>query len=874
MVKIKSKYILRTNPTPSSDGYIFETDKITTIPNRTSVNGNIVTTTDGGFTFVVNTTADESKKYNNDGFSNNEFTLEVLDIATDDFENVDSTNNKTTIKKQKFVELNKYYSDLTQYCYFGSANAMLNAAINNIINNFPAGIYMNGPGVGNIISGSTINDYTNKFNIDLLEYSALEKVNLNYSLRTMGSSFMDYEAVIVTPTGETFVGNVIGFTGHTSQNSTIKFKISGTTSQSGIIIRPKQAKRDEFFNSLDDFERTILNPNTIPIYKAFLKIPIETNSGISFEYKSFIWPLTDNYNIDIESASYVSFMTTLIDATNFIDEMYCDNLYRMLTHDTIKNLDNTYKRELDEDELEDIIIGGTKIQKILRLYGRSFDEIKKYIEGISFINTITYDGNDNLPIEYLSEKIDNSGWDVVSLLSSIHKSGMTSTNLFPGITGSYTSDDVNNELMRRIIINSKYIFRSKGTKKAIRKLLGILGFDENWYEIREYVQLIDNYITGSTLEKIAALNYDIYPENYTELDGKPAYEYKYDKTLFENTNVGIYARCPICNNEDFVISGQTYGDGNTGVCTFNATHVFNITGNTIGYPQPLSNSSGYYFQQKGNWYRETGGIHTNATGQTYVNEISYGNNPHVGNGEYDNGFDYLDQFNNIFKRFVRNEDGRGSISISGYTGTGFTASTKKLVDNTKISFSQTPNNRLKLNLKNFVIGIDVDKVLKTYTGETSNTITETEQLKTEIFQLLESIALPYLEQLIPATTIFDFVRINRNEPKWLLVDEYPEKHPISGLTGYKIIAYQNVNYFDTGTTGPTASLTGATGIIKTDFGTGTTFTLTTAEPNDIKKVSSTNSDTKGFDNIYRFRGVWPEYGPDRAPRWIIDESLI
>lgn len=874
MVKIKSKYILKTNPTPSTDGYIFETDKITTVPNKTSVNGNVVTTTDGGFTFVVNTSADESKKYNNNGFSNNEYTLETLNVGIYDFEDSNLISDNPTIKEQKFVEINKSYSDLTNYCYFGSSNALLNAAVNKIINNFPAGIYMNGPGVGNIISGSTINDYTNKFNIDLFEYTALEKVSLPYSLRTMGSSFMDYEAVIMTPTGETFVSDIIGFTGHTSQDSTIKFKINGTTSQSGIIIRPKQVKRNEFFESLDDFEKTILNPHTTPIYKTYLKVPVETNSGISFEYKSFTWPLSDNYNIDIESAAYISFMTGLIEATNFADEIFCDNLYRMLTHDTIKNLDNTYKIELNEDEIEDIIIGGTKIQKILRLYGRSFDEIKKYIEGISFVNTITYDGNDNLPIEYLPEKIDNSGWDVVSLLSCIDKTATTSSNLFPGITKSYTSDEINNELMKRIIINSKYIFRSKGTKKAIRKILGLIGFDEDWYEIREYVQLIDNYISGTTLEKIARLNYDIYPENYSSSDGKPDYEYTFNRSLFDNTNIDVYVRCPICKNEDFIVSGETYGDGNTAVCTFNRAHVFNITGNTIGYPQPLKNSPDYYFQQKGHWYRETGGVHKNATGETYVNEVSYGNNPHIGNGKYDNGFDYLDQFSNIFKRFVRSYDVRGGIDISGYTGVGFSVSTKKMVDNNKISLNDSSNNRLKLNLKNFVIGIDVDKVFKSYTGETSNVIIETEGLKNEIYNLLKAIALPYIEQIIPATTIFDFVRINRTEPKWLLVDEYPEKHPISGVTGYKIIAYQNVNYFDTGTTAPTATLTGATGIIKTDFGTGTTFTYIAGELNDIKKVSPTNSNTKGFDNIYRFRGIWPEYGPDRSPIWVINEDLI
>lgn len=966
MAKIKSKYILRTNPTPTSDGYIFETDKLTTVGNRTTISGNMVTTTNGGFTLVVNTSEDESKAYNNGEFSFSGYTLDNIGLSINDFTDIGVSESKVTVKEQKFVELRKNYDDLSKFCYFGSANARLNSSISYIINNFPAGIFFKEGANGFIISASTSNQYENKFNIELLEYNQFDRTNLSYSLRNMASSFTDYEAVTISASGETYIGDVIGFTGHTTGDTSIKFELNASTFSNDIIIRPKQNKREEFFQSLDDFESLLLNKYTNPKYLSYFKIPKESENGINFEFKSFIWPTTDYYNIDIESSSYISYLTELIETTNLMDEIYCDNLYRMMTHDTIKNLDSTYKRDIDQNEIEEIIIGGSKIEKLLRIYGRSFDEIKKYIEGISFVNTITYNGIDNLPIEYLADKQSICGWDGISLLNIIDKNINSNENLFPGVSETYSVIDVENDLMRKLIINSKYIFRSKGTKKSIRKMLGILGFDDDWYETKEYIQVVDNYISGNTVEHIARLNYNIYPENFSIADGKEEYKYSFNKELFLNTNVGIFVKCPICHSEDYIVSGSTYGDNNTAICT-DHHHVFNITGNTIGYPQPLSNSTDYYFQQKGNWYRETGGKHVDVDGNTYVNEISYGNNPHIGNSQYDNGFDYIDQFSNIFKRFVRASDNRDQINISEYDRVGFPISSKKFNDNIKISYKNPAyQDRLVLNLKNFVVGINGDNVLKSFlednteittvtfsgntpsqiysldnsfngyikvidvtTGNTNNIIDGSlidnnsnikiymntgntanvdfkynsynqQMLPGEVwnfyrsgntwsftqyhgqdeFNLLKAIALPYLEQLIPGSTIFDFVLIDRSTPKWQQIDDYPEMDPASGLTGYKIIAYQNINYFDTGTTSPDSSLTN---LILKDYGTGHTFTLHDYQYGDeTKKVIVQNEDgsfsltaeTNGFDNIYRFRAMWPEYGLNVNPIWVVDPDLI
>ena len=957
--KSHSNYILKSNPSATKVGYIYENDLPTTSPGYNTVNGNMTITTDGGFTFIVNSSPDDSKSYNTDGWGVKSYTLSDINVSDSDFISVDNSQTKSAVKSQKYVKLNKSYSDFSDYCYFGSSNAMLKASVNGIINNFPAALYINDLSQAIINNHSItipISGITNPFNIDLVNYSN-DNIKINYDLRVISSSYTDF----VIMRNDIDISKI---TEYYSTSTAITLVISELIDLgSPIYIVPNSTKRDEFFNSLDNFQSVLLDRYTVPKYKSSFKIPTEGATGIEFVYENFVWETSDGYNLDIQSSNYSLFMTDLINSTNFIDELYSDNLYRMLTHDTIKNLDSTYTREINEDDLEDILIGGTKVQSLLRLYGRSFDELKNYIEGISYANTISYDGKNNLPSDYLTGRIETSGWDSFALSAQIGVDTITSPSLFPSTNKTYSVQEVDNHVMKNIILNSKNIFRSKGTNKSIRKILGVLGIDNNWYETREYIQAVDNFITGDTLKNIASLNYQIYPENMSIADGKPEFEYSFDQSLFNNTNIGIFVKCPTSGSENYIVSGDTYGDGNTGIC-IEDSNVFDITANTIGYPMPMPNSSTYYFQQKGNWYRETGGVHADISGNTYVNEISYGNNPHIGNGEYDNGFDYIDQFSSLFKRYIRN--GRNSI-LPGYDNVGFSITGTKSVDNKKINYNDTSallnisnnDNRLILNTKIFVIGFDGDKILqsffnnnnlienvintnsynindsnkdliqiinksgttnigldiasgskkihnslsgngnpvivngksipagKTVIAKTTNDgITIENYLGYDEFNIIKSIVLPYLEQIIPSTTIFDFVLKNDTTPKWLLIDEYCERDVNGDYTGYKIISYQNVNYFTNGTIKPNKELTD---IIKSNFGEGfilsneissiidNSITMISEDGNNLimenGDIEINENSTGGLNSIFHFKRLSEDCGLNTEPDWVIDNNI-
>lgn len=942
--KSHSNYILRNLQTSTSAGNVYENDLRTDSQKYNNVNGKITYTTDGGFTYVINNDETVQKNYNTSGWREDTFTLSGSSLLQSDIKTLQ--DGKTELVVKKVSSLKKNSENLADYCYYGSANAMLNASINNIITNFPAGINIISCESGNTI---TTEFYQNPFGIDVSNYDISELISKNYSLRVLATSYYDYELVRVTQTGETHVSDISGFSSvitsdayqmHSESGNTItmengNFSLLELYSQSlqtymitlnltetnpytsDLILRPKTQKIDEFFNNLDDFESVLLNRYSIPKYTSKFTIP--TDDG-GLEVKTLTWDTSDGYNIDIDTPSYAIYLNYLINSTNFIDSLYNDNLYRLMTHESIKNLENITTLEKNQEIEDSIVIGGSKVDSLIRIYGKNFDEIKAYIDGISSANCISYDKKNNIPSEFIPNKYGTSGWE---FNTEINISGDTNANIFNHTTKSFNSQEILDDLYSKLILNSKYIFKSKGTVKSIRKLMNILGIDESWYKIKECYQKVDSFITGSTLRTIAELNYNITPEIYYFDDTKEPFKYYYSEALFKNTNIGLFIKCPICGSQEYLQTG--YEEYASGRC--DNGHTFLLTEAMVGYPKHTNRQS-FYFQQKGSWYKETGGVHNDVSGFTYVNETNIGNNPHIGNGAYDSGYDYINQFTDVFKEYSRGTN--EFIVTSGYSNYGFEISKKKTFGGEKISGS---TNNLIMNLKNVIIGIDCQSVIKSFyqNNSTVNTITQdatancydknifitntispidvlcdsiptgnTCKIYNDInneneaniysilthqgdpyvllpgemaiiidgnvlpyngedeYNLLKSIILGYIEQVIPSTALFTFVKIG-NEPIWSFVDEYDQKNNDGSYNGYHAVAYQNINYFDVSSTTYNQELED---MILKNHGDGYVFYEQQLFINDD------NQSTNGYDNIYVFRKKVNNQEINTNPIWV------
>ena len=337
-------------------------------------------------------------------------------------------------------------------------------------------------------------------------------------------------------------------------------KESRTTGLNELHIRPTKKYLDEFYNECDNFQRLILNPKSTPKYKATFSVIKENENGYYREFEDFIFPTSEGgYNIDATSYGFNTYTTRLSQIGEFYDEFFTDNLYRSMTHEAIKNFDWTYTREFVEGDEEEYVLGGEKVQKALRVFAREFDEILSYINNIKNLNRVTYDERGNLPDYFLTDTVENEGWNV-SLVTPFNLSGDStfknsdcetiethfieasgdvtpytedfledkygyfisccssgetpceySNGQYKKISASasqytmfdecakspilrnrirsysdervYSYHDVNNEFLRRLKLNSRAIWRHKGTIEGIDMILGMFGLrNEKWVD--------------------------------------------------------------------------------------------------------------------------------------------------------------------------------------------------------------------------------------------------------------------------------------------------------------------------------------------------------------------------------------------------------
>lgn len=287
-----------------------------------------------------------------------------------------------------------------------------------------------------------------------------------------------------------------------------------------IVIKPKDEIIEDYFRSLTGFEKQLLTRKTNPLYSNTFVTPFEYNLTYLYYKRKYTWP-SNGYCIDISSSKYLDFLSNLTRMAEMFDELWTDNLWKRMTHESIKNYDWTYTREFEKGEENDNVYGGERMHKVLNIVGRVFDDVKLKIDTIKKNNRATYDSDRNMPNSLLSDKLDIYGWDVYSTIPSYEVTEMdendeattrivsasnekiekefldTVLNLnyaekwFPSLNPyNLTFADVDIEFMRRLLLSSKSIFMSKGTRNSIDMIMGLFGYgnmneDEPNYTITE-----------------------------------------------------------------------------------------------------------------------------------------------------------------------------------------------------------------------------------------------------------------------------------------------------------------------------------------------------------------------------------------------------
>lgn len=494
--KTKADYtILRKRHQNASNGDIFENDYMTISPMDTifSEDQDIISS-DSNFKFSYRINNNLQKKHAKSGWIK---TPEGSEEWT-----IDDAISGGSISDESKIRIKPNYNSLKDFAYYGSAVELVRGSLNDIIQNFPAELYFSEktlkselekvndnvtvPDTWKLISNDFgINAHVDNINASNV-YNPLRYLSLSIDSYNLikGDKITPLTGITITTSNATCDDDLNGKTIATAETSGIKiytYLMGGKTYlyykesfNEGLRIRPNDDVVEEYFATIDEFEYVLLNRDSKPLYMSNFDTPYETDKGNFYKKETYIWPSKYNWNPDIESIGYENYVERLISLAEFHDEYDSNNIWRSMTHEAIKNLDWTFVRE-NGDDIEDLSkIDSSKIEIFLQLYGRQFDGLKRYIDTIKYSNQVSYNEKNNLPDYCLTDSVGNSGWDVKPLIAT-GKSEFYSDILYNNMSKGYSEVEANNNFMRNLKLNSRYILSNKGTREGIAALLGLLG---------------------------------------------------------------------------------------------------------------------------------------------------------------------------------------------------------------------------------------------------------------------------------------------------------------------------------------------------------------------------------------------------------------
>ena len=926
--KTKADYtILRKRHQNASNGDIFENDYMTISPMDTifSEDQDIISS-DSNFKFSYRINNNLQKKHAKSGWIK---TPEGSEEWT-----IDDAISGGTISDESKVRIKPNYNSLKDFAYYGSAVELVRGSLNDIIQNFPAELYFSEKTLkselekvnDNVTVPDTWKLISNDFGINA-HVDNINASNVYNPLRYLSLSIDRYNLIkgdIITPlTGITITtsnatcdddlnGKTIA-TAVTSGVTIYTYLMGGKTYlyytdsfNEGLRIRPNDDVVDEYFATIDEFEYALLNRDSKPLYMSNFDTPYETDKGNFYKKETYIWPSKYNWNPDIESIGYENYVERLISLAEFHDEHDSNNIWRSMTHEAIKNLDWTFVRE-NGDDIEDLSkIDSSKIEIFLQLYGRQFDGLKRYIDTIKYSNQVSYNEKNNLPDYCLTDSVGNSGWDVKPLIAT-GKSEFCSDILYNNMSKGYSEVEANNNFMRNLKLNSRYILSNKGTREGIAALLGLLGIYKDEYEINEHVAIAKGNASKNYCHFVDGLTDMIYP-NAEDIE---FVNMKKDSLLDDyagNVYEGIGVKEVTANTEGqyygktyvvpWYVNGKKYDNGMyfqcdggwgkiksnfyplsinvdcTPITAFTPTQIdiYEETQNYLKFASDLNemldftnsvvkegmivyvtdienaanygftgNDLSHYFVLENKdksttangWHAVTQTELDNASTE-YAERIIYlesiresteGNNSHTGEGHYDDGKSYVNKLNSIFGGAIENNGltrfTQADIekAISKYTfniKTGYKDNKKcwyfgkgngewlgpedesegpdrdgmkyrdDVVNPEEGPKSDEPAANSIVNLKN------IDIIFYYPFDEEGKTILP---LKTDFEKYLLNVVMPYLEQVIPSTTImtYDIMDKSGGTPS-PTVANVTSMDSISTPEGYTILDVDGVIY--------------------------------------------------------------------------------
>ena len=437
----------------------------------------------------------DSKTFHTQPFSDF-LTLDTLKQETDAV----VIDTITTITDNRVKKI-KFYGSKNDAgkALFGSLNSILDVSVKNIIEKFPASIFVDptSPVSATNISADSINYdilsnttefkvqkslLYNPFDVSLNKPKSFIQPETNNSIRNFHSSYTKYVIDLGTE-----IYDILTYS-EEDINHKISIKVNGNPFANSLTgytgsynIRPNNGIVEEFFSGLDELETILLDRDTIPKYQAKFKIPKDVYDGSQTQIvtETANWPLSrDGWNLQIVGLDFDTYITTLNTYGTLIDEYKSNLVIRFLTAEQLYEFDT-------EDQ---------RAQSIFQIYGQSFDRVKKFIDNIAYMRNVSYDKINNVPDILLKNLAETLGLSTVNLYDE--KSLQDSLYIrhdtkYDGVSNGTNLLEGEYEFYRRLLVNLAQLYKAKGTRLAIEFFLKFIGAPDPMIRLDEYVYKLD-----------------------------------------------------------------------------------------------------------------------------------------------------------------------------------------------------------------------------------------------------------------------------------------------------------------------------------------------------------------------------------------------
>jgi len=141
-----------------------------------------------------------------------------------------------------------------------------------------------------------------------------------------------------------------------------------------------------FAEDFDEVQKFLLNRLVRPEYTAVFQVPQQNQDGQFYtNYQQVTWPKEGSWNLDIRSFLFDNYLTQLEAIAVNLDSFKTNLISRFLITDSLKEFDTL----------------GQKAEKIFQIYGRSFDQIKQFIDALAYMNSVSYNPSNDIPSQLL-----------------------------------------------------------------------------------------------------------------------------------------------------------------------------------------------------------------------------------------------------------------------------------------------------------------------------------------------------------------------------------------------------------------------------------------------------------------------------------------